>query len=93
MKKIISQKEYLELDMELHFKAYLKQTEQVIMAEAKMQEDKPSFTTLQSATVPIKPTGPNRMFNVLLFVGLTSFIVTILVFYREKDLKYFVGLE
>lgn len=69
----------LENEMQLKYNAYSTIQTQLQAAEAKVQEKTPAFTTLQSATVPIRPTGPKRMIFVavctfLAFVG-TSFYI------------------
>ena len=66
--------EDMENDMQLKYNAYSALTAQLQTAKAKVQESTPAFTTLQSATVPIKPAGPKRMIIVLVIVFLT-FIV------------------
>jgi hypothetical protein len=48
-------------------------------AKAKIQERTPSFTTLKSASVPIKPAGPKRMLFVLGMVLLATFITSLYV--------------
>jgi LPS O-antigen subunit length determinant protein (WzzB/FepE family) len=45
---------------------------QLQATKVKLQEKTPAFTTLKSATVPIKPTGPKRMLFVLGMLILTS---------------------
>ena len=66
--------EDMENDMQLKYNAYSALAAQLQTAKAKVQESTPAFTTLQSATVPIKPAGPKRMIIVLVIVFLT-FIV------------------
>ena len=48
-------------------------------AKAKVQQKTPAFTTLQGATVPIKPTGPKRMSFVLVMVFLSFMGTTVYV--------------
>lgn len=50
----------LENEMQLQFNNYNAVAQQLQLAEAKVQEDTPAFTTLQSATVPIQKAGPSR---------------------------------
>ena len=64
----------MENDKQLKYNAYSALAAQLQTAKAKVQESTPAFTTLQSATVPIKPAGPKRMIIVLVIVFLT-FIV------------------
>ena len=47
----------LENEMQLQYKAYNTASAQLLAAEAKVQQETPAFTTLQSATVPVKKAG------------------------------------
>ena len=66
----------LENEMQLRYNAYQTTVQQVQIAQAKLQERTPAFTTLQSATVPIKPTGPKR--------GMFIFVCLFLVFFSTS---------
>ena len=61
----ISERDKLEGDMQLKFNTYNALCTQVEASKAKMQERTPAFTTLKTATVPIKPAGPKRMIVVV----------------------------
>jgi capsular polysaccharide biosynthesis protein len=79
-----SKEEELENEMQLQYNNYQMMTQQVQLAIAKVQERTPAFTTLQSATVPIKPAGPKRMMFVALCLFLT-FIATSIYVYRKDE--------
>ena len=51
----------LENEMQLKYNTYSALNTQLQAAKAKVQERTPAFTTLQCATVPLKPDGPKRM--------------------------------
>lgn len=78
LESVRSKQTDLENDMQLKFNAYTAMVTQLQAAEAKLRERTPAFTTLQGASVPIKPTKPRRMIFVL--------AITILVF--VGDLTY-----
>lgn len=83
----------LENEMQLQYNAYQQVAAQMLAAEAKVQQETPAFTTLQSATVPVKKEGPKRaqmciIFLFLAFLGTTAFIL-----YKEDDLKPLLGLS
>jgi LPS O-antigen subunit length determinant protein (WzzB/FepE family) len=64
----------------------------LVAAEAKVQEETPAFTTLQSATVPVKKAGPGRakmciMMMFLAFIGYTVWLLN-----KEGHLKSLLGL-
>lgn len=69
--------------MQLKFNAYSAICTQLEAMRAKLQEKTPAFTTLQSASVPVKPAGPKRMFFVIGMTFLT-FIVTALWLSRKQ---------
>lgn len=81
----------LENEMQIQYNAYMQAAAQLLAAEAKVQEDTPAFTPLQSATVPVKKAGPSRSKICLVWVFLAFVLVTAWVFYKEDDYKMFFG--
>lgn len=82
----------LENEMQLQYNAYTQVAAQLLAAEAKVQEVTPAFTTLQSATVPVKKSGPKRAQMCLIFVFLAFIGTTVWIFHKEDDLKPLLGL-
>ena len=82
----------LENEMQLKFNAYNTIAMQLQAAKAKVQEETPSFTTLQSATVPLQPASPKKkkLILVVLFVAFVG--TTAWVFYKDGLLKPLLGL-
>ncbi len=78
-----SKQEEMENEMQLRYNNYQMTTQQVQLAQAKLQERTPAFTTLQSASMPIKPAGPKRMLFVL-FCLLAAFAGTTIYVYRKN---------
>mgnify|MGYP000114291848 CR=1 FL=1 len=62
----------LENEMQLKYNTYSALNTQLQAAKAKVQERTPAFTTLQCATVPLKPAGPKRMLFVIGMVFLSA---------------------
>lgn len=83
----------LENEMQLQYNAYTQVAAQMLAAEAKVQEQTPAFTTLQSATVPVKKTGPMRSKLCIIFLFLSSLVTTLWILYKEDDLKPLLGLS
>ena len=83
----------LENEMQLQYNAYQQVAAQLLAAEAKVQEETPAFTTLQSATVPVKKSGPKRARMCLVFVFLAFLGTTAWILYKEDDLKSLLGLS
>lgn len=61
----ISKRDRLENELSMALNTYQAMTTQLQAMKAKVQERTPAFTTLQSATVPVKPAGPKRVIFVL----------------------------
>ena len=83
----------LENEMQLQFNAYQTYVAQVQNSEAQVLQETPAFMTLQSATVPIKPIGPNKMKYLLAFLFLAFAGTTTYVFYKENLLKPLLGIS
>lgn len=83
----------LENDMQLKYNAFNTVAQQLTAAEAKVQEETPSFTTLQSATVPVKKTGPGRAKMVLVFLFLAFLVTSVWILHKEDQLKPLLGLS
>lgn len=83
----------LENEMQLQYNAYTQVAAQLLAAEAKVQQETPAFTTLQSATVPVLKAGPKRAQMCLIFVFLAFLGTTAWILYKEDDLKPLLGLS
>ena len=83
----------LENEMQLQYNAYTQVAAQLLAAEAKVQQETPAFTTLQSATVPVKKTGPKRALMCIIFLFLAFLGTTAWILYKEDDLKPLLGLS
>lgn len=79
-----SKQEELENELQLNFNTYSAMSNQLQAARAKVQERTPAFTTLQSASVPLKPAGPKRMIFVAVITVLTFIGTTLRILYKEK---------
>lgn len=69
-----SERDKLESDMMLKQNALAAMETQLQSTKVKLQEKTPAFTTLKSATVPIKPAGPKRMIFV---IGMLILVTTV----------------
>ncbi len=83
----------LENDMQLQYNNYNALNAQVIDAKARVQEVTPAFTTLQSATVPLRKDHPHRAQIVLVFLFLATLITTAWALHKEDQLKPLLGLS
>ncbi len=92
LESVRSKQEDLENDMQLQFNTYNALAANLQDAYAKVQAVTPAFTTLQSATVPIKKAGPKGSQIILVFMLLGFIITTIYALYKEGELKKLVGM-
>lgn len=83
----------LENDMQLQYNAYTQVAAQLLAADAKVQEETPAFTTLQSATVPVLKAGPGRAKMCIIFLFLAFLATSGWILYKEDDLKPLLGLS
>lgn len=71
-----AQQDKLENDMQLCQNVYTAMNNQMQMAAAKLQEATPAFTMIESASMPVKPAGPKRMFISIGMMILSFFVLT-----------------
>ena len=83
----------LENEMQLQYNAYTTYVAQMQNAEAKVQEDTPAFTTLQSATVPLNPAGPKKKKILLVLLLLAFFGSSVWALHKEHLVKPLLGLS
>ncbi len=74
--------EDLENELQMAYNAYSSAKSQEALAQAKLLSHTPAFTTLQNATVPIKPSGPKRVIFTLMMLTLSFLVIT--VYYVAK---------
>jgi hypothetical protein len=83
----------LENEMQLLYNNYNAISTQLLAAKVRVQEVTPAFTTLEPATVPLWPSGPNRSRLVVLFTIVALFFTTIWVLYDENEIKPLLGIS
>lgn len=83
----------LQNEMQMQQQIYQQVVTQLQQAEMKVQQETPAFTTLQSATVPVRKTGPKRAQMCLVFLFLAFLGTTAWILYKEDDLKPLLGLS
>ena len=80
-----AKQEDLENDMQLRYNIYSQMAQRLELAKAKVQEETPAFSVIQSATVPLKKSKPKRS---MIIVGMMilSFMGTLLwVMLRNQE--------
>lgn len=83
----------LENEMQLKFNAYSAVATQLQNAKAKVQEETPAFTTIQRATVPVKPSAPSKKKILFVFLFLAFAGTTTWAFHKDGLLKPLLGIS
>lgn len=86
LERIRTEQSELQTELQLQQTAYTRLAAQVQLAEAKVQEETPAFTTLQPATVPVKKDGPKRARTCLIFLFLAALATTAWAIHTEGHL-------
>ncbi len=79
-----AKEEDLENEMQLKYNIYTAMNTQLQTAVAKLQEATPAFTVIQSASVPIKPAGPKRVFISFGMMILSFFVLSVWLLVKVK---------
>lgn len=85
----IQERDDLEADMELKRNTYTAMQTQLQAMNAKVQERTPAFTTLKSATVPIKPAGPKRMLFVIGMLVLSTVCIAVWFITKNRNTLFY----
>ena len=88
-----SEQAKLENEMQIHYRVYSQVAGQLQLAEAKVQQETPVFTTLQPATVPVEKAGPGRVKMCLIFLFLAFCCTTAWAFHKEGHLLLLLGFD
>ena len=70
LQSVRTEQERLQNDMNLTYQVYSQVAQQLQVARAKIQEEKPVFAVIEPATVPLQPSGTSRKVIVLGFIFL-----------------------
>ncbi len=79
LQSVRAEQERLQNDMSLAYQVYSQVANQLQVARAKVQEEKPVFAVVEPAVVPLEPSGASRKVYVLMFVFLS---VCLVVFWK-----------
>ena len=75
LQSVRTEQERLQNDMNLAYQVYSQVANQLQVARAKVQEEKPVFAVVEPAVVPLEPSGTSRKVYVLVFIFLSVCIV------------------
>lgn len=71
LQSVRTEQERLQNDMNLAFQVYSQVAQQLQVARAKIQEEKPVFAVVEPATIPLQPAGTSRKIIVVGIIFLT----------------------
>lgn len=71
LQSVRAEQERLQNDMNLAYQVYSQVAQQLQVARAKIQEEKPVFAVVEPATIPLEPTGTSRKVILIGMVFLT----------------------
>lgn len=72
LQSVRAEQERLQNDMSLAYQVYSQVAQQLQVARAKIQEEKPVFAVVEPATVPLQPSGTSRK---VILIGIVFFVV------------------
>lgn len=75
LQSVRAEQERLRNDMSLAYQVYSQVANQLQVARAKVQEEKPVFAVVEPAVIPLYPSGTSRKIYVLAFIFLSVCIV------------------
>lgn len=84
LQSYLNKQEQLENELQASYTVYSALLQRKQMAEAKILERTPAFTTIQNIVVPLKPAGPKRMIITIVSLLLTFIVTTIVFVFRTN---------
>ena len=92
LQSVRAEQERLQNDMSLAYQVYSQVANQLQVARAKVQEEKPVFAVVEPAVIPLYPSGTSRKIYVLAFIFLSVCFVISWKLFGEDILNKFKGI-
>ena len=93
LQSVRAEQERLQNDMSLAYQVYSQVANQLQVARAKVQEEKPVFAVVEPAVIPLDPSGTSKKIYVLVFIFLSVCIVIIWNLFGENILNNFKEIQ
>ena len=90
LQSVRTEQERLQNDMNLAFQVYSQVAQQLQLARAKIQEEKPVFAVVEPATVPLQPSGTSRK---VILVGIVFLAVCCTAAWKLLGQEYWQQLK
>lgn len=85
-----AEQERLQNDMNLAYQVYSQVAQQLQVARAKIQEEKPVFAVVEPATIPLFPSGTSRK---VFFVGIVLLVICITAVWKLILQEYWIEFK
>ncbi len=85
LQSVRTEQERLQNDMNLAYQVYSQVAQQLQVARAKIQEEKPVFAVVEPATVPLQPSGTSRT---VILIGIVFLAVVVTGAWKLLDETY-----
>ena len=93
LQSVRAEQERLQNDMSLAYQVYSQVANQLQVARAKVQEEKPVFAVIEPAVVPLKPSGISKKIYILVFAFMSVFFVVIWNLFGDDFLNKFKKIQ
>lgn len=93
LQSVRAEQERLQNDMNLAYQVYSQVANQLQVARAKVQEEKPVFAVVEPAVIPLDPSGTSKKIYVLVFIFLSVCIVIFWKLFGENILNNFKEIQ
>lgn len=93
LQSVRAEQERLQNDMSLAYQVYSQVANQLQVARAKVQEEKPVFAVVEPAVIPLDPSGTSKKIYVLVFIFLSVCIVIFWKLFGENILNNFKEIQ
>lgn len=90
LQSVRAEQERLQNDMNLAFQVYSQVAQQLQMARAKIQEEKPLFAVVEPATIPLEPSGTSRK---VILIGVVFFAVFVTGIWKLIGFPYWNSIK
>ena len=90
LQSVRAEQERLQNDMNLAYQVYSQVAQQLQVARAKIQEEKPVFAVVEPATVPLQPSGTSRK---VILVGIVFLVVCVTGIWQLFLAPYWIRIK
>lgn len=87
---IRAEQERLQNDMSLAYQVYSQVAQQLQVARAKIQEEKPVFAVVEPATIPLQPSGISRK---VIFAGIVFLVICVAGVWKLVGQSYWNNIQ